>query len=220
MRYAKGLLAAICFAALPVTAAVASVVNYNTTGSTLSCDGVSGCVQNTTTSVTIGGLTLTYNTGSGSGVVSPSIINLGNIVTTGTGTSVNLSGLLLDININSTPPGSGGLLPAGAVSGSLSTNNSSATLLFGPNNTTTAFGTLPGVILTDGSFDYIYQVLNPLLGLQAPTVGNPVGQTSIQGAVTVTAVPEPSTWAMMILGFAGIGFLSYRRKGRGSFRLA
>ena len=26
------------------------------------------------------------------------------------------------------------------------------------------------------------------------------------------AVPEPSTWAMMILGFAGIGFMAYRRK--------
>jgi hypothetical protein len=26
------------------------------------------------------------------------------------------------------------------------------------------------------------------------------------------AVPEPSTWAMMILGFAGIGFLAYRRR--------
>lgn len=26
------------------------------------------------------------------------------------------------------------------------------------------------------------------------------------------AVPEPSTWAMMILGFAGVGFLSYRRR--------
>jgi hypothetical protein len=27
-----------------------------------------------------------------------------------------------------------------------------------------------------------------------------------------SAVPEPSTWAMMILGFAGIGFTAYRRK--------
>jgi hypothetical protein len=26
------------------------------------------------------------------------------------------------------------------------------------------------------------------------------------------AVPEPSTWAMMLLGFAGIGFMAYRRK--------
>jgi hypothetical protein len=28
----------------------------------------------------------------------------------------------------------------------------------------------------------------------------------------VPAVPEPSTWAMMILGFAGIGFMAYRRR--------
>jgi hypothetical protein len=30
-------------------------------------------------------------------------------------------------------------------------------------------------------------------------------------AVPVAAVPEPSTWAMMILGFAGVGFMAYRR---------
>lgn len=29
------------------------------------------------------------------------------------------------------------------------------------------------------------------------------------------AVPEPSTWAMMILGFFGIGFMAYRRKQNG-----
>jgi hypothetical protein len=28
------------------------------------------------------------------------------------------------------------------------------------------------------------------------------------------SVPEPSTWAMMILGFAGIGAMTYRRKNR------
>ena len=26
-----------------------------------------------------------------------------------------------------------------------------------------------------------------------------------------TAVPEPATWAMMLLGFAGLGFVSYRK---------
>ncbi|HEY5505363.1 MAG TPA: PEPxxWA-CTERM sorting domain-containing protein, partial [Sedimentisphaerales bacterium] len=31
---------------------------------------------------------------------------------------------------------------------------------------------------------------------------------------TISAVPEPSTWAMMILGFAGIGFMAYRQKRR------
>jgi hypothetical protein len=36
-----------------------------------------------------------------------------------------------------------------------------------------------------------------------------------QNALTA-AVPEPSTWAMMILGFAGIGFMAYRRKQNGT----
>jgi hypothetical protein len=31
---------------------------------------------------------------------------------------------------------------------------------------------------------------------------------------TISAVPEPSTWAMMILGFAGVGFMAYRRKSK------
>ena len=31
---------------------------------------------------------------------------------------------------------------------------------------------------------------------------------------SVAAVPEPTTWAMMLLGFAGIGFMAYRRKSK------
>ena len=39
----------------------------------------------------------------------------------------------------------------------------------------------------------------------------------------VTGVPEASTWAMMILGFLGIGFLGYRKTAKSSgptFRMA
>jgi hypothetical protein len=52
------------------------------------------------------------------------------------------------------------------------------------------------------------------------------GQTFVVGlgaAPVITpfaAVPEPSTWAMMILGFFGVGFMAYRRKSPGQFRLA
>jgi Protein of unknown function (DUF642)/PEP-CTERM motif len=43
----------------------------------------------------------------------------------------------------------------------------------------------------------------------------------VLGGVTISAVPEPSTWAMMILGFLGLGFLGYRKTQRkGSFRIA
>jgi hypothetical protein len=49
------------------------------------------------------------------------------------------------------------------------------------------------------------------------TVANCCGPDSPfrYAAMTFTAtaaVPEPSTWAMMILGFAGVGFMAYRRK--------
>jgi hypothetical protein len=40
------------------------------------------------------------------------------------------------------------------------------------------------------------------------------------GTLTIAAVPEPSTWAMMILGFIGMGFVAYRRKSKSAFRLA
>jgi hypothetical protein len=41
--------------------------------------------------------------------------------------------------------------------------------------------------------------------------------------VSISAVPEPSTWAMMILGFLGLGFLGYRKSSGSSnptFRMA
>jgi hypothetical protein len=36
----------------------------------------------------------------------------------------------------------------------------------------------------------------------------------------VNAVPEPSTWAMMIIGFLGLGWMAYRRRGSTNLRLA
>ena len=32
--------------------------------------------------------------------------------------------------------------------------------------------------------------------------------------LTSPGVPEPSTWAMMLLGFAGVGFMTYRWKSK------
>jgi hypothetical protein len=45
---------------------------------------------------------------------------------------------------------------------------------------------------------------------------------SWDGALTVnvSSVPEPSTWAMMALGFAGIGLLAYRKRGTGMLAAA
>jgi PEP-CTERM motif len=67
-------------------------------------------------------------------------------------------------------------------------------------------------------------LLQGLLNQAGPTghVGIFASLSNVDGgaetftAVGVAAVPEPSTWAMMILGFAGVGFLAYRRRSKGA----
>ena len=66
---------------------------------------------------------------------------------------------------------------------------------------------------------------NSIITFQSLTAG-PVGQENFAAFgpaidnVSVTAVPEASTWAMMILGFLGVGFLAQRRKSNLMLRLA
>ena len=38
-----------------------------------------------------------------------------------------------------------------------------------------------------------------------------LGEALAATNLSVTIVPEPSTWAMMVLGFAGLGFAGYRK---------
>jgi hypothetical protein len=49
-----------------------------------------------------------------------------------------------------------------------------------------------------------------------PPPDGPITQFNAAFSLTGSAVPEPSTWAMMLLGFAGLGFAGYRhaRKAR------
>lgn len=49
------------------------------------------------------------------------------------------------------------------------------------------------------------------------TLTNVPGVGTISDDIDVqigSGVPEPTTWAMMLLGFAGIGFIAYRRKSK------
>ena len=45
-----------------------------------------------------------------------------------------------------------------------------------------------------------------------PTITSP--GNDIYFSPGIGGVPEPSTWAMLILGFAGVGFMAYRRKSK------
>lgn len=92
-------------------------------------------------------------------------------------------------------------------------------------------------LLADGSQDDFnsarYVVFSALtfdkviLGSSGPCIApgkcnfpNPTAAFEIDNIATVSAVPEPATWIMMLLGFAGIGFAAYRRTKRISVVIA
>jgi hypothetical protein len=61
---------------------------------------------------------------------------------------------------------------------------------------------------TDFPGDGVARTILPLDNKHGRWVSN------LSDVTVADAVPELSTWAMMILGFAGIGFMAYRRKSR------
>jgi hypothetical protein len=72
---------------------------------------------------------------------------------------------------------------------------------------------------TTGSIEFGIQLstgLNPNGGASSSVNDFGEGGLYIYSDLSVTdlsaAVPEPSTWAMMLLGFAGLGFLAHRRR--------
>jgi len=77
-------------------------------------------------------------------------------------------------------------------------------------NANKGFSNFDQYIAGDGTFTL------KLAGVDDLLISNIVFQFGTDTSFTVpgqvSAVPEPSTWAMMILGFFGVGFIAYRRK--------
>jgi hypothetical protein len=108
--------------------------------------------------------------------------------------------------------------------GSLVKNPATDTIEFSPANgnvetiadQTGFFNVTLGNILTTGPY-FTGSLSDPTFvpGFYGIHGGNSVTITDI-----TSAVPEPSTWATMILGFLGVGFVGYRRKKRTAFYAA
>jgi hypothetical protein len=71
---------------------------------------------------------------------------------------------------------------------------------------------------TNGSY-----LINTYASLVPTTVSMSLGD-GIKGASAVAdlaaGAPEPSTWAMMLIGFAGLGFTAYRRTRKAALAAA
>lgn len=65
------------------------------------------------------------------------------------------------------------------------------------------------------SFDQnVVSIFSPLGNETFTWLYDPNTRAPPSVVVAIATVPEPSTWAMIILGFAGVGFLAYRRRNR------
>jgi hypothetical protein len=83
-------------------------------------------------------------------------------------------------------------------------------------------------INTMGVFDYAYNSLNQPVGAFAigttEDLGSHIalnlGTNTLSFDFSLFAVPEASTWAMMLMGFFAVGFLGYRQTRRAKLRAA
>jgi hypothetical protein len=133
----------------------------------------------------------------------------------------NANGLVTGLTLFSTPGDDSGVLPVGTLIGS-------GTTFHTQGNLTAPFGSLVGSF---GSGDFF--LIGTSFSGFAPAAGGELflwyfdennGDNTGHITATVTTdstggVPEPSTWAMMLLGFAGLGFMAYRKRKNG-FALA
>ena len=93
-----------------------------------------------------------------------------------------------------------------------------------PSNSTPAFVDFGGISFhTDAGIDFNFggnSQTGPFEYVLNDSGRNPVGYAGVLGSTpiefSVAAVPEPLTWAMMLLGFGGIGFMGYRRSRKGA----
>jgi len=94
-------------------------------------------------------------------------------------------------------------------------------VVWGSPNGDNAITLSNGSTMTLADFPNVNQQNNPagyLFGLNvagASTITFGTTETAFEFAFT-SPVPEASTWAMMMLGFAGLGFMAYRRRNQAS----
>jgi len=93
-----------------------------------------------------------------------------------------------------------------------------------PTSTQVFDGSGLGFRLADGVSFQIFAANpapNPPMPNEYEISSSGPGLPAFEVLALTAAVPEPSTWAMMILGFVGLGFMAYRRKSNGpALRLA
>jgi hypothetical protein len=187
--------AAITVAALAASPVRAEVLISGTTDGCFGagCSAVSG-------STTTSHLTFTDNTFGGTTVSNQLSVSTFGVFSLENGSN-NYNGTVFTLFLDFTAPAGTSPDPStisAAITGTVSGNTGSLHI---------NFADVPQVYtFNGGTFSLILNDIDVGVG----------SSSNVSGLFTVTAVPEPSTWAMIILGFLGVGFAAYRRKGAAS----
>jgi hypothetical protein len=193
---------AAAFVSAPASAAV---INYTTTG----CFG-SGCTNYSSIAKDPGTGQLTFYGAADINpfnVNLPATVSLGTFVVDSSGQSFNGGSFVLDVKFTS--PGNSSTVYDASLKGSYTD------VFFGGKDTISL--TFAGPQTFDNG-QYELTINSPLTFTADFLDIGATASASLTGVVT--AVPEASTWAMLLLGFVGVGFVSYRRSQRQpSFRL-
>jgi hypothetical protein len=108
---------------------------------------------------------------------------------------------------------------SGTVTGRAWGGTSNTALQFSGANLFGTLGPFSGAAFSGTAVDTLTPTVNPFSLTIGVAITRDTAGTST-GDFNMSAVPEPATWAMMMIGFVGVGFLAYRRRGQSRFRLA
>jgi hypothetical protein len=200
----KILLTAVGATALAATSAANAGITFS--GTTTGCWAVGGVGPCTTvdSGLTFNAGTFTQTTNAaGFAAIGGDTNNFGTITLVPDGH--DYTGDLFNLMINFTsPPGTGSAMLTANLLGSLTSTGVGGLQISFVN---------PTVQVPDGSGGFYTLHINDL----AFSGSLPAGATALTQDINgyIMAVPEPASWALMLLGFGGIGFaMRYRRKPR------
>ena len=91
-----------------------------------------------------------------------------------------------------------------------------------PNSFTVSGGQITDALYVAGTFNNFslnlnaanWNALEILLDIPFPRIGNTDGLAGVTFTPELAPVPETSTWAMLLVGFAGLAFAGYRAKAK------